>query len=627
MSDARLNLHAPTRPDADDRLRRPLGRHLVETGKINAAQLIHALELQEDIEAPLGEILMSQGLISQGDIMQAVAAQNALYEVDLLREPADATLAELAHRSIWLRHACLPWVRLGNTVLIACERPDRIEALRADLPAGFPEIIAVVAKHQQIVDALAHTFRPELTAFAQTRTAPEFSCRHWTAFGPAKIAAIALILCLLATASLLAPQVTISALSVLAVVCLFLITLLKLSAGLTQLAHQVHATPPAPHISAGRWPRISIMVPLFRETEVAGALVRRLQRLTYPKVLLDVILVLEEKDTLTPETLAACDLPAWMRVVEVPDGGGITTKPRALNYALDFCRGEFIGIWDAEDAPAPDQLQHVAAHFARAAPDVACLQGILDYYNPRANWISRCFTIEYASWFRVILPGLARLGLVIPLGGTTLFLRRDKIHEMGGWDAHNVTEDADLGVRIARFGYRTEVIGTATHEEANCRPWHWVKQRSRWLKGFMVTYCVHMRHPRRLLADLGWKRFLGFQAFFVGTLSQFLLAPVLWTFWLHMLALPHATLTAFGGDLLMLVGALFITTELVNLGIALFAVSGPRHRFLIHWTLTMPLYFPLGALASYKALYELLVKPFYWDKTQHGQSHPDAKAP
>jgi cellulose synthase/poly-beta-1,6-N-acetylglucosamine synthase-like glycosyltransferase len=100
--------------------------------------------------------------------------------------------------------------------------------------------------------------------------------------------------------------------------------------------------------------------------------------------------------------------------------------------------------------------------------------------------------------------------MVLPLGGTTLFFRRHILEELGGWDAHNVTEDADLGVRLARKGYKTELVSTVTYEEANCKAWPWVKQRSRWLKGFLITYFVHMRRPRRLLSDLGLRRFFGF---------------------------------------------------------------------------------------------------------------------
>ncbi len=368
------------------------------------------------------------------------------------------------------------------------------------------------------------------------------------------------------------------------------------------------------------------MVPLYEEREIADALISRLRRLTYPKALLDVILVLEERDDVTRAALDRVELPSWIRAIEVPERGKLTTKPRAMNYALDFCRGDIVGVWDAEDAPMPDQLEMVARTFAQAPDEVVCLQGVLDYYNPRTNWRSRCFTIEYSGWFRVILPGIARLGLVVPLGGTTFFFRRDKLLELGGWDAHNVTEDADLGVRLCRAGYRTEIVNTTTYEEANFRAWPWVKQRSRWLKGFMVTYLVHMRAPQRLLRDLGLRRFLGVQAFFLGTLGQFLLAPVLWLFWLVTLGLPHPFQDVIAANVLTGCIVLFITAEIVNILVGALGANACNRRFLIPWVPTMALYFPLGVLAAYKALWELIVNPFFWDKTQHGHAEEEVPA-
>ncbi|GAA6200548.1 glycosyltransferase family 2 protein [Aquicoccus sp. SU-CL01552] len=365
------------------------------------------------------------------------------------------------------------------------------------------------------------------------------------------------------------------------------------------------------------------MVPLYREREIADALVQRLSRLTYPKALLEVLLVLEEHDDTTRRALAQAELPAWMRIVEVPAHAGLTTKPRAMNYALDFCRGALIGVWDAEDAPQPDQIERVVARFAEVPPEVACIQGILDFYNPRTNWRARCFTIEYAGWFRVILPGLARLGLVVPLGGTTHFFRRRALEELGGWDAHNVTEDADLGVRLYRGGYRTEMLDTVTFEEATFRPWPWVRQRSRWLKGFMVTYLVHMRSPRRLWADLGAGRFLGIQAFFLGTLGQFLLAPLIWSFWMLALGLPHPIGPLVPHSVLSAGITLSVSAEMLSMGIGMAAVARPERRFLLGWVPTLAAYYLLGIIAIYKAMYELFLKPFYWDKTRHGRARPD----
>jgi len=359
------------------------------------------------------------------------------------------------------------------------------------------------------------------------------------------------------------------------------------------------------------------MVPLFKEREVASHLIRRLKRLNYPKELLDICLVVEEDDETTRDTLDHTRLPRWTRIIKVPKGT-VRTKPRAMNFALDFCRGSIIGVYDAEDAPHPDQIHQIVRRFHECGGQVACLQGVLDFYNPRTNWLSRCFTVEYTNWFRVFLPGLERLGMVVPLGGTTLFFRREALESLGGWDAHNVTEDADLGIRLARHGYRTEIVHTVTEEEANCRFKPWVKQRSRWIKGFAITWAVHMRSPRKLLQDLGFKKFLGVQILLLGTLAQFLMAPLLWSLWLIPFGVAHPLLFVIGNGTLLTLAAMFLLSEIITIAIGIFAVSDRKHRFLIPWVPTMHFYFPLATLAAYKAIYELLTQPFYWDKTAHG---------
>jgi cellulose synthase/poly-beta-1,6-N-acetylglucosamine synthase-like glycosyltransferase len=335
-----------------------------------------------------------------------------------------------------------------------------------------------------------------------------------------------------------------------------------------------------------------------------------------------VVLVLEEKDTKTRQMIEAVSLPRWMRVVRVPDGS-LKTKPRALNYALGHTRGDIIGILDAEDAPATDQIERVVEAFHLAPPEVACVQGILDFYNAQSNWIARCFTIEYATWFRVVLAGAARLGLPIPLGGTTVFLKRAALNHVGGWDAHNVTEDADLGIRLARFGYRTYLIPTVTREEANNRFIPWIRQRSRWLKGYIVTYRVHMRRPFQLLRDLGARKFIGVQVFFLTTILQFTLAPALWSFWLVCFGYSTPFLEAFPPDWTKGLVALFLFSELVSLLTGFLAVARTQHEKLMPWVPMMFFYFPMGVFAVYKAWSEIVFKPFYWDKTEHGHSEPD----
>ncbi len=602
--------------------RQPLGRHLVDSGVITSEQLVKALHLQLSLGAPIGEILVAEGWADRTDIQAALARQHDIPQVELGLEWPDSALCNRMPYEFWLHHRVVPWMRQGRTVLIATDRPHQFDTVRAALADTFPDTRPVLSSDTEIDAAIANRFSRPMARAAGSRVAARFSCRDWRATNRV-VLPLVLLTCL--AVLLAAPVLTLAVLSLGAIATLAMFITLKATGTVAHLVAHRHLTAPGTAATAApvRLPKVSVLVPLFHEKEIAGALVRRLSRLTYPKALLDVILVLEEEDEITRDTLARTTLPAWMRVIRVPAHDGLTTKPRAMNYALDFCRGDIIGVWDAEDAPVPGQIEQVAIRFAEVSEDVVCLQGILDYYNPRSNWLARCFTIEYASWFRVVLPGIARLGLVVPLGGTTLFFRRDKLVELGGWDAHNVTEDADLGVRLCRAGYRTEMIDTVTYEEANCRAWPWVKQRSRWLKGFMVTYLVHMRRPRQLLADLGLRRFLSLQAFFVGTLSQFLLAPVLWSFWLILLGVPHPVEALVPLPIVYSVSGFFVLAELMVLGIGLLGVSAPERRFLMRWVPTLMFYFPLAALAAYKALYELVIKPYYWDKTQHGQAAPE----
>ncbi|WP_170464263.1 glycosyltransferase [Ruegeria arenilitoris] len=598
------------------RVRKPLGACLVERGYITPEQLEKALNFQLSQQAPLGEILVGEGWIDRAEVMDTLAEQTTLQSADLDSIPPERDLSDLKPVEFWLKHNVIPWQRIGPILLIATADPDHFTAVRAALSGTEFTVTPVLAHPSQIDRAIEHVFSDTLVRAAEERVDSDQSCRSWTSNarkGP--VVALLGLACFFAAV----PTAGLTVLLFTAVSSLILFMALRLAG----LISYVLRRDPSPHAAAPvplRLPRVSILVPLYKEREIAGALIKRLQRLTYPRALLDIILVLEEADAVTRATLKQVSLPSWMRTIEVPELNGLTTKPRAMNYALDFCRGDILGVWDAEDAPQPDQIERVVRHFARVGDDVVCLQGVLDYYNPRTNWRSRCFTIEYNSWFRVVLQGIARMGLVVPLGGTTFFFRRDKLLELGGWDAHNVTEDADLGVRLSRAGYRTEMVDTTTYEEANFRAWPWVKQRSRWLKGFMVTYLVHMRAPLRLLRDLGPKRFLGVQAFFLGTIGQFLLAPVLWLFWLATLGLPGPFDPIIPNWAFYALIGLFLAAEITNLVVGVLAVSARERRFLMPWVPTMPLYFPLGVLAAYKALWELASNPFYWDKTQHGQA-------
>lgn len=523
----------------------------------------------------------------------------------------DKDILSLRPPAFWIRHQAVPLEMLGRTALVLMADPASLAALRQDLRGQFDEVIPIPTPAAEIEAILLRALQAQMTREAARSVAPALSCRSFD-YRAARAPAFATgtLLCLF---SILAPHLVTAVLAVAALVTLLMFTALRISGLLAA------ARPDQPKSETPKdLPQMSMLVPLYREAEIGKHLLRRLCRLTYPRDRLEVLLVLEENDDVTRNAVKCADLPDWFRVVEVPGDGTLTTKPRAMNYALNFCRGEIIGIWDAEDAPAPDQLESAASAFAHAPPDVVCFQGILDFYNPSRNLISRCFTLEYAGWFRVLLQGIARLGLVIPLGGTTLFIRRDALEQLGAWDAHNVTEDADLGVRIARAGYRTEMLPTTTYEEANSRITPWIKQRSRWLKGFMMTYLVHMRAPKALLRDVGWRRFWGLQAFFLGTLGQFLLAPVLWSFWLVALGVSHPLEASLPRDMLSVAVGALVFFEVLNLCIWYCGARASERPVLAFCAPLMPLYFILGCFAAYKALWEVFAAPFFWDKTAHG---------
>ena len=605
-----------------DRLERsekrpPLGQLLVDAGLIDQNQLWAALDRQDVVSAPLGEILIAEGLVRETDVLDALAYQHQALRVDLAHDPPAMRLAHAVPAALCVEFAIIPWRRIGQSLWIATTRPDLLHHLAKRLGLDAGNLVPVIAPAAQIQRQIGRLHGGELAAHAITRLPAELSARSWGLSSYRRGAVVTVSLAAFGLGCILLPNEVTALVLLFGVLTLAMTFSLKCAAFFAKLrtfVPPVAADRPPDH----RLPRVSVMVPLYKEKAIAGALIKRLEKLTYPRALLDVVLVLEAKDKVTRDTIEKTALPPWISVIEVPDDGTVTTKPRALNYALDFCRGSIVGIWDAEDAPEPGQLEKVVARFLEAPEHVACLQGVLDYYNNRSNWIARCFTIEYATWWRLIMPGLAKLGFVIPLGGTTLFFRRHILESLGAWDAHNVTEDADLGVRLARMGYVTELIPTVTYEEANCRALPWIRQRSRWLKGFLITYLVHMRRPRALLRDLGLKRFLGIQVMFFATVSQFAAMPFLWSFWLPVAGYGHPVASMFGWSVLLYLGAFFLLAELMNIVIAMVAVSGKEHRHLLPWVLTMPIYFSMGAFAAYKALFELVVTPFYWDKTEHG---------
>lgn len=603
---------APKKANAQPRPgRRALDRFLLEEGVVPADALLTALAQRHAAGGRLEDRLAAR-VVDRPALSRGLARYYGLALIDPSRDPPQAHLVEAIDPAFCLRESLLPWRRIGGATVVLTARPDEFAALKPDLTRVFGSVLPAYAESGAIESALFALRGPALAARAEGRVPAALSCRGWA---PWQLRLPIVLFCLAVTIALAAwPAAVLSALTLWVSVTLVAVMALKAAAAVVALSPAPVANPPP---AVARMPLVSVMVALHREADIAPRLVSRLSRLDYPRDRLEVLLVVEEHDRMTRDALAKALLPGWMRVVAVPDGA-VKTKPRALNHALDQCRGSIVGVYDAEDAPDPEQIARVVQLFHQRGPQTVCLQGRLDFYNPATNWIARCFAMEYAAWFRLVLPGYDRLQLAVPLGGTTLFFRREALEELGGWDAWNVTEDADLGLRLARRGWRTEVVDTVTGEEANCRILPWIRQRSRWIKGYMITWGVHMRQPRQLWRDLGPWKFLGVQVQFLGSVTQNLFAPLLWSWWLVSLGLWHPVTEFLPHPLVLALTAVFISTQTIDLAIAAVALRRSRHPFSLAWLPLLMVYHMMAVPAAWKALWEVVVRPFYWDKTAHG---------
>ena len=367
-------------------------------------------------------------------------------------------------------------------------------------------------------------------------------------------------------------------------------------------------------------PGYTVLVPLYREERVLPELVRRLARLDYPAGALQVLLLVEADDEDTRRALGAISLDPQFEVVLIPPGKP-RTKPKACNVGLARARGEFCVIFDAEDRPEPDQLRKAVAAFGSLPPWVVCVQAELQYWNPGTNVLTRWFAAEYALNFSLFLRGLDRFRLAIPLGGTSNHFRTAALCDLGGWDPHNVTEDADLGIRIARRGWSVRMMDSVTEEEANSRPGNWLRQRSRWVKGYYQTWLVHMRSPWRLWRDLGTRRFLGLQATLGGATLTLLLNPVFWALTcVYLVAGPGPIAALFPMPVLYL-GVIAMLAG--NFLMIYMLMMGCMERGLLRAVpamLVVPVYWAMMSVAAYKALGQLLIpgRRHYWELTRHG---------
>ena len=367
-------------------------------------------------------------------------------------------------------------------------------------------------------------------------------------------------------------------------------------------------------------PIYTILCPLYREAHVIPQFMNAINKLSYPKEKLDVILLLEEDDKESIESVERMKLPSFVRTIVVPHSMP-KTKPKACNYGLAFARGEYLVIFDAEDIPEPMQLKKAFLGFKKVTANTICLQAKLNYYNPHQNLLTRFFTAEYSLWFDVTLTGLQSINTVIPLGGTSNHFRIDSLKKVEGWDPFNVTEDADLGMRLFKKGYKTAIIDSITLEEANSKYGNWLRQRSRWIKGYMQTYLVHIREAVSFTRQQGVHSLI-FQLIIGGKIAFVLINPLLW-----LATIAYFVLYAFVGpqiEALYPSAIFYMAVVSLVFGNFLFlycymiGVAKKGQWNLMKFVLLIPVYWIMISVAAFIALYQLVFKPHYWEKTVHG---------
>jgi cellulose synthase/poly-beta-1,6-N-acetylglucosamine synthase-like glycosyltransferase len=609
--------------------RQRLGSILIEQGKITKEQLEEALAVQREKGGRLGWLLLTLGIITRLDLFAALARHFSIpfrkHSPDLIKEIDRSVLAQIDYEQIIEQHI-IPLAMDDKTLTVLTDFPDRLQLVdycKAQFHAEIVQVVVITDLDfmqitqelygekliDQSINGLFYRDSSESAYSVFTKTQVLFM--GVLGFG-------LLLWFYLDASSFLISAFTFCQLTFFVGV-LYKVLLSLAGSKFEQI--EFISKEDVEKLDDCELPVYTILVPVYKEPEVVHILVNSLKKMNYPQAKLDIILLLEEEDTLTYEAAKKAHPPGNWRFIRVPDALP-KTKPKACNYGVFFSRGAFLTIYDAEDIPDPDQLKKAIIGFQKYGESYVCLQAALNYFNAEENLITRLFTLEYSYWFDYLLPGLDYFNLPIPLGGTSNHFRANVLKELGSWDPYNVTEDADLGIRASANGYKVGIINSTTYEEANTRYWNWVRQRSRWIKGYMQTFLVHNRNPIKTLRTIGVVNWLSFQLFIGGTPLVFLMTPIVWSLFVIWVITQTTALDPFIPPTILYIGLFnLLLGNFMGVYLNMMAVYRRGLYSLLPFALLNPLYWLFGhSVSAYKALWQLFRKPFYWEKTQHGIS-------
>ena len=603
------------------RARMQMAQMLTHSDLVTSEQLQRAMLEYSRTGDPLGDILVSHESISEDVLVAALSEMHQLRRVGLADFEPDFELARRIPEETARRLQVIPVAEEEGLVLLAVARPLEEEAslaLEELLGQPFEILLANRTDLDQLIQRVHSSYYSDVATQYLLENYPEQSAH--TIVSPQQRAVLIMAAVLLVFSTVIWPVATATVAVGLCSAVYLLVSVYKFRLTLRALGTHLELDVTDEEVAAldeRRLPGYTILVPLYGEASIVPRLVRDLNALDYPRTRLDVKLLCEEDDLETIEAIRRLSLPPHFHLVVVPDSQP-KTKPKACNYGLQLATGDYVVIYDAEDRPDPDQLKKALLAFDNAPDNVVCMQSKLNYFNSDQNLLTSWFANEYSMHFELILPAMGAAEAPVPLGGTSNHFKTAALRELGAWDPFNVTEDADLGMRLHREGHRTAVLDSTTLEEANSQVGNWIRQRSRWNKGHIQTWLVHMRHPLQLLRQTGVRGFVSFNLT-MGSAFVLLINPVFWA-----LTTLYA-LTQWGFIEQIFPGAIFYTASLMlfvgNFVFVYLNVAGSLQRGefgLTRTALLSPIYWALMSFAAWKGFLQLFTNPFYWEKTEHG---------
>ena len=610
-----------------------LGDELIRRNLITKEQLDMALELQKRSGGLLGDILITQKSVKEEDLYKVLAELMQMGRFGSARLNEDVTVLPY---DMALRFKAVIVDEADSYVLVASEKqlkPEEKKEIEAFVGRHVEQVLASSSEYFSCFESAYRSRESHESVFGLMESQPENS-----AIVTFTTSQIVFMLVLLLVAGIIGftfnrekMMLILMVLSqslylLMAFAKFFIVMMGTKKGGQLRFSEEEIAA-----IDERELPIYTILIPVYKEKEVIHHLLNRIEAMDYPRHKLDVRILLEEDDKETIETVREMNLPNYFVPVVVPYSMP-KTKPKACNYGLIGSKGDLVVIYDAEDRPEPDQLKKAYLAFKTLPEEYVCVQAKLNYFNSAENWLTKLFTQEYSMWFELLLVGIMKINIPIPLGGTSNHFKTSFLKVVGGWDPFNVTEDADLGIRLYKHNCRTAVIDSRTWEEANCNLKNWIRQRSRWIKGYMQTFFVHMRHPIQFVRQIGLKGLAGYMAMIFGTPFLPLINPIFWLLLLVWVVItPQWIETLFPGFLyyiastqLIIGNFMFVYMNLVGSYFVIRDCTAKKQDHfsysMIRYAILTPLYWVFMSIAAYKALFQLVSKPFYWEKTVHGLS-------